>query len=449
MHFMNRLSMWGALALLCFPILVWASEDASQTEEDRVIFIQYAIYLLPGYEGDPVATATALINSKYPQYSIIESLDEPPETPVIGLFMINDVKQQYAVPDMQSIGYFGRGVSREQALAVQETDDALVINFAYPIRFGATAFYDAMELMEGLALQHSSLIWDEATRQIFSHEAWREMRLDTWNDGVFSVQDHVTIHVYKNGDFVRGITLGMEKFGLPDIVVNDFVWSLNRPMGNLVNLVTQTLLEGGEFGDDFSLVVDISKIRHEATRKELEASQFENANGRLTLFLRPTVPEEGDPANYLLEIRFDNVEGLTVQEQQGELLGSIFGWEDGIVYVDHNRRILEASERAREKLPQLRRDFNAGLEPGEFIHVKAPFDTPDGGSEWMWVEVIEWDGDRIRGLLRNEPFNIPDLRGGSEVVVSEDDLFDYIRFFADGTEEGNETGALILEAQQQ
>jgi len=430
-------------------MLTWAANPAPAADEERVIFIQYAIYLLPGYEGDPVATATELVNSKYKQYSIVETLDEPPEEPAIGLFMLNDVKQRYAAPDMQSIGYFGRGVSREQALAVQETDDALVINFAYPSRFAATTFYDAMELMEELALKHSSLIWDEATREIFGREAWRELRLDTWNDGVFSVQDHVTIHVYKNGDFVRAITLGMEKFGLPDIVVNDFVWSLNRPMGNLMNLVMQTLLEGGELGDDLSLVVDISKIRHKPTREELEASQFENADDRLTLYLRPTAPDEGDPANMLLEIRFDNAEGMTVQEQQGELLGSIFGWEDSVVHVDHNRRILEASERAREKLPQLRRDFNAGLEPAEFIHVKAPFATPDGGNEWMWVEVIEWDGDRIRGLLRNEPFNIPDLRGGSEVDVSESDVFDYIRFFADGTEEGNETGVLIREAQQQ
>ncbi len=437
------------VALICVSPLNWAGDEAAAANDERFIYIQYAIYLLPGYEGDPVATVTELVNSKYTRYTIVDVLDEPPEKPVIGLFMLNDVKEQYVAPDMQSIGYFGRGVSREQALAVQDTDDALVINFAYPDRFASTAFLDALELMEALALRHDSLIWDEATRQIFSREAWRELRLDTWNDGVISAQDHVTIHAYKDGEFVRAITLGMEKFGLPDIVVDDFGWSSNRPMGHLINLVTQTLLEGGEIGEDFSLTVDIGKVKHAPLREELEASLLENAKGRLTLYLQPTVPDEGDPDNYLLAIRFDNANGLTVQEQQDELLGSLFGWQDSIVYVDHNKRILDASERARDKLPQLRQDFNAGLEPGEFIHVKAPFATPDGGNEWMWVEVIEWDGDRIRGLLENEPFHIPDLRGGSEVTVSESDLFDYIRFFPDGSQEGNETGALIREAQQQ
>ena len=77
----------------------------------------------------------------------------------------------------------------------------------------------------------------------------------------------------------------------------------------------------------------------------------------------------------------------------------------------------------------------------------APFPTPDGGNEWMWVEVIEWKGSKIRGLLKNEPVNVPGLSGGSEVVVDQGDLFDYIRSFSDGREEGNETGRLIQQYQ--
>jgi uncharacterized protein YegJ (DUF2314 family) len=61
----------------------------------------------------------------------------------------------------------------------------------------------------------------------------------------------------------------------------------------------------------------------------------------------------------------------------------------------------------------------------------------------MWVEVTSWKDGEIRGLLKNEPFNIPDLHGGEEVEVSEDDVFDYIRQRPDGTWEGNKTGEVI------
>jgi uncharacterized protein YegJ (DUF2314 family) len=91
----------------------------------------------------------------------------------------------------------------------------------------------------------------------------------------------------------------------------------------------------------------------------------------------------------------------------------------------------------------LRKDFNDGLAPGEFIQVKAPFKTQDDGTEWMWVEVITWGNNTITGLLKNEPFNIPDLKGGSEVSVKQEEVFDYIRRFPDGSSEGNETSKLI------
>ena len=114
-----------------------------------------------------------------------------------------------------------------------------------------------------------------------------------------------------------------------------------------------------------------------------------------------------------------------------------------LTYVKHDEEILAARDAARAKLPQLRDNFNDGFAPGEFMFVKAPFTTTDGGNEWMWVEVIEWKGDRIRGLLQNDPFHVPELRAGAEVVVAMGDVFDYILQRADGTSEGNETGRLM------
>jgi hypothetical protein len=91
----------------------------------------------------------------------------------------------------------------------------------------------------------------------------------------------------------------------------------------------------------------------------------------------------------------------------------------------------------------LQADFKKGLAPGEYIQVKAPFTAPTGGNEWMWVEVTAWQPGKIKGLLKNEPFNIPSLHGGQLVEVDEAKAFDYIRTFADGREEGNETAAII------
>lgn len=130
------------------------------------------------------------------------------------------------------------------------------------------------------------------------------------------------------------------------------------------------------------------------------------------------------------------------------MLLSLFGWEDSVRLIKHNDELLAASRNAKAQLPVLYKAFTAGLRPGEFILVKAPFEKQDGGHEWMWVEITAWQGNKIKGLLRNQPFNIPSLYSGKIVEINQEDVFDYIRHYPDGREEGNETGAKIRKMQQ-
>ncbi|HEY0820284.1 MAG TPA: DUF2314 domain-containing protein, partial [Rhizobacter sp.] len=88
-----------------------------------------------------------------------------------------------------------------------------------------------------------------------------------------------------------------------------------------------------------------------------------------------------------------------------------------------------------------------GLQPGEYILLKLPFPTTSGTHEWMWVEVLSWEGDTIRALLKNEPVDVPTLHAGQEVTGSPSKAFDYLRRYPDGREEGNETGQILLRMQ--
>jgi len=104
------------------------------------------------------------------------------------------------------------------------------------------------------------------------------------------------------------------------------------------------------------------------------------------------------------------------------MLSCLFGWEDRVTDVEHSEELVEESRKESARLPGLQKDFNAGLQPGEFILVKAPFKTPDGGNEWMWVEITYWKVTLIRGTLENEPFKIPDLHAGQVVEVWQGDV---------------------------
>ena len=74
--------------------------------------------------------------------------------------------------------------------------------------------------------------------------------------------------------------------------------------------------------------------------------------------------------------------------------------------------------------------------------VKKPFETANG-NEWMWIEVTQWEGEQMTGVLQNDPYEIPDLKAGAVVIFSESEVFDYILYKPDGTTEGNETGKIL------
>lgn len=53
------------------------------------------------------------------------------------------------------------------------------------------------------------------------------------------------------------------------------------------------------------------------------------------------------------------------------------------------------------------------------------------------------EGQHDRGILQNDPAEVPDLKAGARVVVEESSVFDYLHVLADGTRQGNTTAAIL------
>jgi uncharacterized protein YegJ (DUF2314 family) len=325
----------------------------------------------------------------------------------------------------------------------------LVLEFGFRAADVWDSLLAATTVSETVARDTGGLLWDEETREVFTPDEWHKRRITTWAGGVPDISDHITIHAYNSGEYVRAITLGMRKVGLPDVVVEESSWSSDGSVGHLINLFCQAMAEGATIDRPGEFDLDLRAIRNDAVRNPQVESLKSNATGKALLSLRRGKWEDGDPMNRLIEIGFDRYPGRDHHARREAMLSSLFGWKDSSEPVKHDERLLAASRRAKERLPALCKDFSEGLAPAEFIQLKAPFATPDGGREWMWVEVTAWKAGKIRGILKNEPFSIPDLHAGQVVEVSQEDVFDYIRTYPDGREEGNETGAVIGKMQEE
>lgn len=407
------------------------------------VHYQFAVYYLDAPASSPVDVLAAVLKRMPRAPELVAELKAPPKQAVVRAQYNTQVQKNYQPPSLDMIKYFGRGLSRGQAVALQASRQALVMDFAHPTAVSAAAYRASLQLTEQLAREGSGLIWDEETREVFTPDEWHARRLDSWQGDTPDVLKHTVIHAYKGDKLVRAISLGMAKFGLPDLVVADFPWSSNKSMGNLINLLAQAMVEGLVVGPQGRVDLDLRGIKHVAVRQSQLSTLKDKATAKAPLILAQGQRDDGDPDNRLAEIRFDRVQGPDVYARQDALLNSLFGSVDQVSQIKHDEQLLNASKAAKAKLPALREAFNKGLQPGEYLLVKAPFQTTAGGREWMWVEVSAWQDEVITGLLKNEPVDVPRLHAGQMVKVQQQDLFDYIRYYANGKSEGNETGKII------
>lgn len=422
-----------------FPAKAW---------RPKAVGFAIGLYYLKIPGTDPAKAARNLATDKRFALKTVDKLDKTAQSQaLLNVNFSSNVAKEYAPPSIESLRYFGRGLSQEQALALQKAPRALILGFAHPFQQNRSGLRRAEEFILELAKQEDTIIWDDETREAFTPEAWEKNRLRTWEGGTPDVSKQIVIHAYNNAGRTRAITLGMARFGLPDLVINDSVWSLNRPLGNTINALAQQLVEAGAPDDKGALNLKIAGLRHLGMRKILSDGVLPGGKGEGRLRLLETKAEAGDPSNALAVLSFDSYPGRDVTEHQTNFIIAVFGAQpDEVVYTKHDAALRAASAHARAQLPGLQAAFMRGFAPGEHLLVKAPFSTLDSGQEWMWIEVTEWNGDQIKGMLRSDPRNVPALKAGQMVSAHQSEIFDYLRVFPDGRTEGNETSKLLKQS---
>jgi uncharacterized protein YegJ (DUF2314 family) len=445
----------GALALLggaaAVVFLLWHvaqihPQDRSSSSDAPpgpamapVASFELAVYLPARPARDPQAAVDALLAGEFAGLRRVAAEPDGTREPQVLVRLETDVPGSYAPPDAEGVERFGHGLTPAQRAMLRDSRRALVMKFAVPRAQVFAAGRLACALAGELGAATDGVVWDEETREVFAPAAWKAQRVEEWTEAVPDVSRHTVIHLYQDGEYARAITLGLAKFGLPDLVVQEVAWSGSSHAGTLLNLTAQRLAEGGTVGSGGELRLRLADVRSTPMRAHVST----DGSGEALVVLRTAPPEEGDPENRLLALSFDRDPGVDVHSRMEHALSVFFGATDDIRNVTHDEAILAASARARERLPALHDAFVRGLAPGEILMVKAGFAKPDGAKEWMWIEVTSWKGTTINGLLQNDPFEVPDLHAGQKVTVAQRDVFDYLLKRRDGTVEGNETSALI------
>lgn len=374
------------------------------------------------------------------QFALVDDEDAAEKSPRATVAVSAPPIADFSVPKKESLKYFSVGLSSQDEDALLASQSVSLFSFRGPGEQASAQYRAALRVMAALVRELGGYAWDEESRRAYSAQSFQGL-LEHWQGNEPRIADHVVLHMYRDGELIRIVSLGMVKFGLPDLAINQ-VSSKDEAMGAIANLVCQTLLERGKLGSEGQLALSIDDLKHAGFKAELMERANDNAKRQVALRLVGSLPREGDADNRLLEIAFPG-SASSLQEKQAAAGYELFGGHDSIVRVKHDQALLAASARARKKALSIGKRYAKGPPFGEQLLVKAPFETSDGGNEWMWVEVVSWNGDKIDGILQNDPFDVPTLKSGSRVAVKASEIFDYLLTKSDGSREGNETSALL------
>lgn len=355
-----------------------------------------------------------------------------------------------SVPDDSHLAQHGFGMTAEARAAIRGTSRAcrLVLVPEEGTAVGSTRRFS--RLVHDVAARSGAVVWDSATMECFSPEAWKSRRLDSWTeDGLPQVSKFLVVDAYRpvpGSPMGRAITLGMRRFSIPDLVVDSVPPTHLNSVKLLLNLVAQSLVERPEIPSLDDVTFSVASIRSVSIRRSFESQLGPGATGNIRLRLVDVPAQPGDPNNAIVQLNFGHGAGRTDLERQEDLLSKFVG-KSPSTYLEPEitPEIEAASRRARDRLLLLGRDFRKHLPTGAILSAKGPFALDDGsGQEWMWIEVHNWnEAGELEGLLNNDPVHIRRFKAGARVKFPADQVFDYQILHSDGTREGKETGRLM------
>lgn len=431
---------------IVLAIVLFSCTGVSKKQQEQISVLansfitEYGIYFV---ENDSLSVKKfeESAQSNLPNFARFQL---PPDSITRNGYMITrytDLQSQYTPPDTSYLAFSGIGLSLDEKLKLQTAKAALVVTFFGTADNIIEKQKQIVNLLNNVLKDTQYIVGDYSAFEFFNYNSWKANRVDKFSGN--NILNQIVMHAYREEEYCRVVTMGMDKFALPDLSIKDFSCRDQNPISTLVNSVIATLIENPKIYADSTLVVDLENIKDLQMRLAVTSNLLENAKKKVAIKVKLVEPELGDNPNAQLKIVFNNPDFSTPQEEQNVVLGDLFGHADALTYAEHDQDVLAASAKAKARLPELQTMFNNGLEPGASLLLKAPFKVNEMENEWMWVEVTKWEGSSIVGSLQNEPFNIPELKAGARVTVNQPDIFDYILYKPDGSMEGNETGKLI------
>ncbi|HTY25824.1 MAG TPA: DUF2314 domain-containing protein [Desulfomonilaceae bacterium] len=276
-------------------------------------------------------------------------------------------------------------------------------------------------LIEAVRSLTSGVVQDAVSHTLWGTETWKKM---VGNPTQHLIESHVQFEMVDEGNVLWIHTHGMQKFGLPDLEMEEVPTQLASPARTMMTLAAEALLS----------------IQH---RQKSMRSPLVIAG---TPFLvevqqQPSDKEEHFPAGSFRLVPHAANREPQAMETTGEILAAFSAYltsnspsgpdRTALEHESNSARLKEnmlcAHERAQKELTIFKKSFQGSGRADLRVHaVKVGFPAQGGQFEWMWVSLDAWQGEFVAGQVENTPVLRKDLEKGSRVKIGEKEIFDWV-----------------------
>src|SRR5262249_15237202 len=168
---------------------------------------------------DPVEIGFDLYFISPPPVSPKEMLTKLSDSGVSSLHVRSEIPE-WSLPEVNPSFYTGLAPAQAERLSTSKLP-SFGVRFTLSMSNSMEPLKSAERFIVKLAHETRGFIYDYTADRVFSSEAFNAMRVDGWSGDIPDVGKQITVAANKNGSLWRSATHGMERFGLPDIVIAD------------------------------------------------------------------------------------------------------------------------------------------------------------------------------------------------------------------------------------
>src|SRR5262249_31477067 len=147
----------------------------------------------------------AIQAKEYRSLPLVDRIDAFTASPALAV--TSPKIEDFPPPTKDLMPFVARGLSDAQKDALPRAQAALALGALASRPDAMRTLRDVSLLAAAVAQETGGVICDRQTGECFSESSWRAQRIAGWVDGTPSLDHHVVIHSYRDGELQRAVTL--------------------------------------------------------------------------------------------------------------------------------------------------------------------------------------------------------------------------------------------------